>query len=384
VTSCGAGAVTSPAIAQLLRFSPPIPMKGLVCTMQSRPTLEDGSRAERWQSLMQLSQEDLVAELGRYAGLLSADDPRSDLLRAMQRFLDAKQKESSGEEWDANAKMGFGHSGETVAAYFTTAARLMWLHALIIPRGYNGWIGEQTPEQSEIVANDISTPPHQSELWKRASQNYALALQHQPTNAESFIGKIMVDGEWLERWERFHKPAGRVAPPANDHEDGPLPAEAYLTGSALQEAVSAFYAEYRRTATADSEDYVATSLRFVHEKAWTRPTNQPVDLVAVEEAISYAPSAGLVLEFGVFEATTIRDLSLCMEQRHHELLASTAPSPPFLLNKIHGFDSFEGLPHDWDGRTEMKAGHFTLNGVIPRVFIECKLRISLFALPVVY
>ena len=66
---------------------------------------EDGSRAERWQSLMQLSQEDLVAELGRYAGLLSADDPRADLLRAMQRFLDAKQKESSGEEWDANAKM---------------------------------------------------------------------------------------------------------------------------------------------------------------------------------------------------------------------------------------------------------------------------------------
>ena len=272
---------------------------------------------------------------------------------------------------------------ETVAAYFTTAARLMWLHALIIPRGYNGWIGEQTPEQSEIVANDISTPPHQSELWKRASQNYLKALQHQPTNAESFIGKIMVDGEWLERWERFHKPAGRVAPPAND-EDGPLPAGAYLTGSALQEAVSAFYAEYRRTAAADSEDYVATSLRFVHEKAWTRPTNQPVDLVAVEEAISYAPSAGLVLEFGVFEATTIRDLSLCMEQRHHELLASTAPSPPFLLNKIHGFDSFEGLPHDWDGRTEMKAGHFTLNGVIPRVFIECKWRISLFALPVVY
>ena len=53
------------------------------------------------------------------------------------------------------------------------------------------------------------------------------------------------------------------------------------------------------------------------------------------------------------------------------LLSDAAAPPPFLLNDIHGFDSFEGLPHDWDGRSGMKAGHFTLNGVIPPVFIEC-------------
>jgi|EP01046_Picozoa_sp_COSAG06_P001036 hypothetical protein len=266
---------------------------------------------------------------------------------------------------------------DAVAGYFASAARLMWLHKLIVPRGYNGWIGDQTPVQSEIVAKDITTPPHQTELWKRTSRNYGRALHFEPTNAESFIGKLIVDGEWLERWQRFHAPVPGAAPPTHD-EDGPLPAGAYLTGDALKTKVSEFYEAFRHTVAEDSDHYITSSIKFVHEKAWTRPTNQPIDMVAVEEAIMLAPSAGLVLEFGVFEATTIRDLSLYMEQRHDELLAESelllsdaAAPPPFLLNDIHGFDSFEGLPHDWDGRSGMKAGHFTLNGVIPPVFIEC-------------
>ena len=271
---------------------------------------------------------------------------------------------------------------DAAVMYFANAARLMWLHKLIVPRGYNGWIGDQTPPQLEIVAKDITTPPHQTEQWKRVSRNYEKALQLEPTNVESFLGKLMVDGEWLERWLRFHAPAPGAVPPAED-EDGPLPAGAYLSGDALKRKVSEFYEAFRHTAAAGSDHYQASSLRFVHEKAWTRPTNQPIDMLAVEEAIVHAPRAGLVLEFGVFEATTIRDLSLYMEQRHNEMLATDAATPPpFLLNDIHGFDSFEGLPHDWHGRSGMKAGHFSLNGVIPPVFIECVyiIRALLFAL----
>lgn len=85
----------------------------------------------------------------------------------------------------------------TVAGYFTAAARMMWLHKLIIPRGYNGWLGDQHPQQGEmdplqedIVAKDITTPPHQSEMWNRVSRNYAQSLEWLPTGAESFVGKI--------------------------------------------------------------------------------------------------------------------------------------------------------------------------------------------------
>jgi hypothetical protein len=36
---------------------------------------------------------------------------------------------------------------------------------------------------------------------------------------------------------------------------------------------------------------------------------------------------------------------------------------------VHGFDSFEGLPHDWEN-TVCKKGHFSLDGVIPPEPIE--------------
>jgi hypothetical protein len=84
-----------------------------------------------------------------------------------------------------------------VAGLFTTAARLMWLHKLIMPRGYNGWVGDQTPDQRSVVAKDVTTPPHQTELWKRVSRNYGRALEHAPANAESFLGKIFADGEYF-------------------------------------------------------------------------------------------------------------------------------------------------------------------------------------------
>lgn len=178
------------------------------------------------------------------------------------------------------------------------------------------------------------------------------------------------DGEWLDRWQRFHAPSKGAAPPSED-EDGPLPAGAFLTNDEMRTMVADFHAEHTKTAEPGSDHYTTTALNFMQEKPWVRATNQPIDMVAVDEAIARAPSAGMVLEFGVFQATTIRDLSLYMEQRHDEIEADDgAPPPPFLKADIHGFDSFEGLPHDWEGRSGMKAGHFSLNGQIPPVFIE--------------
>lgn len=57
---------------------------------------------------------------------------------------------------------------------------------------------------------------------------------------------------------------------------------------------------------------------------------------------------GLNLEFGVGPGNSIN------------FLAGRLPE------KIHGFDSFLGLPEDWSGRFEAR-GHYSLQGVPPRV-----------------
>jgi hypothetical protein len=78
-----------------------------------------------------------------------------------------------------------------------------------------------------------------------------------------------------------------------------------------------------------------------------------------DKAINYvfendmvSDSSGLWLEFGVYDARTIDRISKYTDK-------------PI----IFGFDSFEGLPSDWYGRTDgnFKAGTFSLNGNLPRV-----------------
>lgn len=57
---------------------------------------------------------------------------------------------------------------------------------------------------------------------------------------------------------------------------------------------------------------------------------------------------GMVLEFGVFNGTTIKLLSKLLPDRI-----------------IYGFDSFEGLPDNWQGK--YKQGTFNLRGIPPKV-----------------
>ncbi len=73
-----------------------------------------------------------------------------------------------------------------------------------------------------------------------------------------------------------------------------------------------------------------------------------VDLLtnSVEQIDPDLAKRGLILEFGVFSGTTINFIA--------EQLPDT---------RIHGFDSFEGLPEDWRG--EFRKGYFKMDGLPP-------------------
>ena len=77
-------------------------------------------------------------------------------------------------------------------------------------------------------------------------------------------------------------------------------------------------------------------------------------LSVLKQSISYADDEGYWLEFGIHEGETITYTAGCK-----------LGTPNF---KIHGFDSFEGLPEDWlqpeTGHPNLK-GHFNLDGEIP-------------------
>ncbi|MCB1511325.1 MAG: class I SAM-dependent methyltransferase [Hyphomicrobiaceae bacterium] len=66
-------------------------------------------------------------------------------------------------------------------------------------------------------------------------------------------------------------------------------------------------------------------------------------------ALSLVTLEGIVAEFGVNEGGTITFIAKQLRGR-----------------KVHGFDSFEGLPEDWSGN-KMHAGYFNRQGKLPRV-----------------
>ena len=68
-------------------------------------------------------------------------------------------------------------------------------------------------------------------------------------------------------------------------------------------------------------------------------------------AMQHAKNDGLVLEFGSYRGSSSKHLALYTDKT------------------VYGFDSFEGLPNDWNldtGKKVLKAGHFTLEGNIPK------------------
>jgi len=67
-------------------------------------------------------------------------------------------------------------------------------------------------------------------------------------------------------------------------------------------------------------------------------------------ASQVAQSNVLYLEFGVYQGDTIRYWSRLLRNPK---------------SKLHGFDSFEGLPEDW--LPQRPKGHFSLQGQIPQI-----------------
>lgn len=90
------------------------------------------------------------------------------------------------------------------------------------------------------------------------------------------------------------------------------------------------------------------------------PTDKDTNAVRLRELEWLAPfikDDGLCLEFGVFNGTTIN---------------SVAKARPDL--EFHGFDSFEGLPEDWEmGGKFVRADAFDRKGVMPEVEDNVKL-----------
>lgn len=92
---------------------------------------------------------------------------------------------------------------------------------------------------------------------------------------------------------------------------------------------------------------------------------RPLDLHStridhLNKALSHKNNNGLILEFGVWKGTTINEI---------------AKQNPKVT--IHGFDSFEGLPEDWEtsfnsNKNKHKKGYFSLNN-LPTVEKNVKL-----------
>lgn len=71
----------------------------------------------------------------------------------------------------------------------------------------------------------------------------------------------------------------------------------------------------------------------------------------LKKALEYVTIEGSILEFGVFQGNTI-----------------TVIANKFTNNTIHGFDSFEGLPEDWDiGHKIIPGDTFNRDGILPTV-----------------
>jgi len=97
----------------------------------------------------------------------------------------------------------------------------------------------------------------------------------------------------------------------------------------------------RLIALADGAEYAALHMR----EALASDDKQ----VVLREALNLAPPVGLVLEFGVWRGTTVNFIARTLGNRV----------------TVHGFDSFEGLPENWQG--DFRKGTFHMHGRLPQV-----------------
>ena len=108
----------------------------------------------------------------------------------------------------------------------------------------------------------------------------------------------------------------------------------------------------RLSALLESGEYARRNMQDVYSSPITRDV--------FYHSLALAPSSGLFMEFGVWNAETTNRIA--------DYVGSS--------RTVHGFDSFEGLPEDWaDG---YKKGTFNLHGKLPRVRPNVKLHVGWF------
>jgi hypothetical protein len=102
---------------------------------------------------------------------------------------------------------------------------------------------------------------------------------------------------------------------------------------------------------------LASTLNYLYTGRWVKDHNfkapvrvnnrmQLIDVIAgpiAEQEVLY-------LEFGVWKGDATRRWSQLLKNKN---------------SRLHGFDSFEGLPEDWND--EMKSGHFSTRGIPPAI-----------------
>ncbi|WP_018415243.1 class I SAM-dependent methyltransferase [Teredinibacter turnerae] len=82
----------------------------------------------------------------------------------------------------------------------------------------------------------------------------------------------------------------------------------------------------------------------------------------IDWAVDKLPLEGDVLEFGVFKGDSLNRMS-------KRLLSGSK------LNKVYGFDAFEGLQEDWVGHRWGK-GAFSTNGKLPKIQRNAELKVG--------
>lgn len=145
----------------------------------------------------------------------------------------------------------------------------------------------------------------------------------------------------IERW--FRRPPGRRRP--------------RLTERLFNRFVLIYFArnlalDLQLAAKRESVDYIQRHMRraMLVRDRW--------DLL--DFALAKAPADGMVVEFGVERGASLRHIS----QRTDRI--------------VHGFDSFEGLPEDWQG-THERRGKFSTGGRLPAVPDNARLHVGLFS-----
>ncbi|WP_433784961.1 class I SAM-dependent methyltransferase [Actinomycetospora sp. CA-101289] len=96
--------------------------------------------------------------------------------------------------------------------------------------------------------------------------------------------------------------------------------------------------ERRDMLAAGERDAVASSARFVRD-AMPGARTFPTPAATLVHALGLAPRGGMALEFGVYTGSTLRAIADARGD-----------------GRVHGFDSFQGLPEDW--RAGFAAGTF--------------------------